>query len=523
MKAFTDQLLAFWTELDPSRRLQLVVAVVATLAVLVGVGIWSAQPDWVTVTDIVTAAEANEAAAVLGEEGIDFKLSETDQVLVQRRDEAVARGALQSVGLLKKMGDIDQLPMGTSPQAMRWALLREREGNLAYAISRIVGVRDAQVNIVEKNDDAIVAAEVEPARASVVVRMMPGRRLSDDKVRGITNTVAAAVDGLTTDRVMVVDDHGTLLTREFGAGSDSASAMLRELVEYQDRQERRIVQKVQSALSPMFGYDGGFSVTALVELDLTTSEVVSSKIDGRGQVPVSEQISETNRVTEESGGIPGVDANLPERPADDAGSTEENTSDTTTNFTYPTVEEVMRRPAGGVERVSVAVQVDRQRIEQAAEAAGITPQELMTNVEETVQAAAGLKDGRDDKISVAFVPFQPVDFVEAESSFLPPAVAVQLTLGALPYLVAGIAAFLAFTYVVRPLMARITETPPQKTLEEQIAELEAKGGPDNEHITIRLRRLIDNFRPIDSAELSGLVAQHPSAAAKVLKQWKRFG
>lgn len=522
MKAFTDQLLAFWTELDASRRFQLVMTLVVTLVVLIGVGIWSAQPHWVAVTDVVSPKEAQAAAAALHQESIRFKRDEAGRLMVDRADEGAASAALRTVGLTKSMRDAEQIPMGMSPDAMQWAFLRTKEGDLAAAINKIDGVISSQVNIVEMADDAIVASEVEPARASVVVEMMPGKTLSTDQVRSITNTVAGAVAGMTADRVMVIDDNGALLTKELGGGTDASAALLNSLVEYQDMQERRIVRKVQSALGPLFGFKGGFSVTALVELDLTSKQTTSNRIDGRGQVPASEQIAETSRTSEEPTGVPGVDANLPERPADNASTTEENTSETTTNFMYPTVEEVMQRPAGGVERMSVAVQVDSTRIAETVAAAGVTDGELREQIEQTVRAAVGLDESRKDTVTVSYVPFQPVDFTETEESSVTTAFVAQMVLGALPYLLGLVATFLAFSNVIRPLMTRITAAKPPKTLEEQIADLEAQAGGD-ETLTIRLRKLIDNFRPVDSAELSGLVSQQPGAAAKVLKQWKRYG
>ena len=45
MKAFTDQLIAFWEELDGGNRVQLVGAILVTVLVLIGVGIWWALTD----------------------------------------------------------------------------------------------------------------------------------------------------------------------------------------------------------------------------------------------------------------------------------------------------------------------------------------------------------------------------------------------------------------------------------------------------------------------------------------------
>ena len=153
----------------------------------------------------------------------------------------------------------------------------------------------------------------------------------------------------------------------------------------------------------------------------------------------------------------------------------------------------------------------------------MTAGEYEEKLRANIRAAVGMSQERGDEVLISSVPFQELDLAES-SSFLPipTSTLISMGMGALPYLLGLVALVLSFTYVVRPLMARITESKPPLTLEEQLAELEKQAEGD-EHLTVRLRKLIDNFRPIDSAELSGLVAQQPSAAAKVLKQWKRFG
>ncbi len=89
---------------------------------------------------------------------------------------------------------------------------------------------------------------------------------------------------------------------------------------------------------------------------------------------------------------------------------------------------------------------------------------------------------------------------------------------------AALAIVLAFVFVVRPLVASATLAP-----EPEVAEGEGEGEPrpDNvvslpeEQLALRLRRMIDDFEPIDAADLSALVAHQPQAAAKVLKMWQR--
>ena len=220
MKAFTDQLATFWSELEPGNRLQLVGALVVTVLVLIGVGIWSASPNWVPVTDVLGEREAREAAFALREEKIDFQRDEQDRIVVDRTNEAAALAALKAVGVHKAMIDASNLPPGTGPKVTDWALLRQREGDIARMIAEQDGIAGAMVNIVPERDDPIVLSEAEPARAAVVLSTLPGHVVGPQQVRSIVNTVVGSVDSLLADRVMVSDDTGRLLTRDFGGGDD---------------------------------------------------------------------------------------------------------------------------------------------------------------------------------------------------------------------------------------------------------------------------------------------------------------
>ena len=85
-----------------------------------------------------------------------------------------------------------------------------------------------------------------------------------------------------------------------------------------------------------------------------------------------------------------------------------------------------------------------------------------------------------------------------------------------PYAIALLALFLTFWFVVRPLMQRALPTP------QEVALRAARGKPGDEtssDLATRLKRLVDNYQPVDAADLNRLVNEQSHASAAVLRRW----
>ena len=256
----------------------------------------------------------------------------------------------------------------------------------------------------------------------------------------------------------------------------------------------------------------------------TSSETVSKRLDAESQALVSEQLEESNSTSQEPKGVPGVDANLPERPAGNTGATnQEERSSATANYTYPTIDEVVRRPAGDIQKVSVAVQVDSARIAALAETGETTPEELQKRIEQAVQAAVGFDAQRGDVVAVHVMPFVERDWVEGTAA--PSAFAAEL-LSVVPYAVAALAIVLLFLFVVRPLVQQATAPAVlAEAEEEEGAELDEDGNvvslDEQRSLAAKLEDLLEAPESIDAKELSLVVDEQPEAAAKVLRMWAR--
>ena len=99
---------------------------------------------------------------------------------------------------------------------------RALEGELQRTIEGLEEVKSVRVHIVLPEPTIFLDNQKE-TKASVVVRMAPGRELNKEQIRGITFLVSSSVDGLKPQNISIIDFEGKLLSNPFG-GDESAMA-----------------------------------------------------------------------------------------------------------------------------------------------------------------------------------------------------------------------------------------------------------------------------------------------------------
>jgi len=528
---FFQQLLAMHNEMEAGRKQQLYVAIAVAFAAVIGTGLWSNHISWKPLVTGQGYDELLTAAAALDDAEVDYRIQDNGVLSVPASQLGAAKSAIASKQILPGLADVAELKLGLTPQAQEWAFLRAKEGDLARMVNGVAGVSRSFVNIVPFKE-ALFLDEQQPATASVFLKLRPGGSVNPGQVRAIANLVASAVEGLEVDGVSIVDDHGNLLAEGGTTASISAEQDPMQLFAYRQAMERRYERAVNQAVLPILGYEGGLSVTATVDMDRNSIETISHKIDTDRQAMISEQMEESSSQQSAPGGVPGVDANLPERaePAGQTGQTSE-TATTTTNFDYPSDTQTTHQPAGAVKRVSVAVQVDSKRIATLAEASGVAPEEIQQQISNAVRAAVGFDELRKDQVSVQFLPFAEAPWVEGQE-LVATAGAPGMALAAAPWAVAILALLLVFFFVVRPLVAAATnETKKRKKKKldgsdnEEVQRKRRRRGAnddeDDEDLADRLRLLVDNFEPVDATDLNRLVTRESEASAQVLRHWHR--
>lgn len=340
----------------------------------------------------------------------DAVLVPADRALKLRMDlaqEGLPSGGSVGYELFDRLG-----PFGTSDFLANVNLRRALEGELARTIASIRPVRAARVHLVLPRRDLFERERQKPS-ASVVVSLTGGASLDRRQVQGIRNLVAAAVPGLEPHRVTIVDDRGNLLARGGDSALDATFGL--DLEEQRTALEQRLRAKIVQLLERSVG-PGRVEAQVTVELDTEEITTTSEQYDPNGQVARSTQtIEETGDRRESEGGTLTVTNNLPTERSAPAGAPQasERTSRTEETINYEisrTVRNQTRKP-GQIKRLSIAVQVDHQRILAPDGSRRIEPRsaEELAQLAALVRSAAGVDEERGDRVEIVSRPFADLE------------------------------------------------------------------------------------------------------------------
>ncbi|QDX27201.1 flagellar M-ring protein FliF [Sphingomonas suaedae] len=303
---------------------------------------------------------------------------------------------------------LDQMPMGASRAVEGERLRQARETELARSIGEIDTVAEARVHLATPEATVFVRDKAEPS-ASVIVKLQPGRSLSEAQVRSIVNLVASSVPGMKPDAVTIVDQMGELLSK---SGQEKSVGDAR--IEFQGRVEDKVRQQLVTLLTPLLGA-GNFSAEVQAEVDLDESQATRESYDKEGAVVRAEQGNWTGAPRDGAnapGGIPGALSNVPPPSATVATPSPDGTaaaapgqvaaaaapamkqSDSFVR-SYNTGKEisVTRNAPGSVRRLSVAVVLR----EEPGKPRG---QVELRQIDSLVKAAVGFKAERQDQVTV---------------------------------------------------------------------------------------------------------------------------
>ena len=196
---------------------------IAVVAGVMGFSRWQRESGMRPLYTGLAPEDASAIVQKLHEGGVDYKITNNGTELLAPEDK-VPELRLEMAGLgLPKTGRIgfeifDKTNFGITDFAEHVNYRRALEGELERSIMAISEVQQARVHVTLPKDSVFTDAR-EPAKASVLVGLRPGTRLSSPNVIAITNLVSSAVEGLSPESVSVVDMNGNLLSRPRRDGS----------------------------------------------------------------------------------------------------------------------------------------------------------------------------------------------------------------------------------------------------------------------------------------------------------------
>lgn len=527
-------------------------ASIAAAAIIAGAAIFAVvhyrhEGDFRPLYSAMAPEDAALVVQKLKESGVDYRLAENGgTVLVSSARLADSRLTLAAAGL-PKSGRIgfelfDKTNFGATELVEHINYQRALEGELERSVLSMTEVVLARVHLTFPKESVFLDQQ-QPAKASVMVKLRPGARLSPQNVIAVSHLVASAVEGLNPDGVAVLDMDGNLLSRPRLAASGD-SQVTSESLEVRQQIERDLVSKINVTLEPLLGASE-FRAGASVDCDLTSAEQQEETFNPDQSVMVSSQKSEDTNERPSAGGIPGTAANLPHPPGQ---STSSGSTHRTENVTYQSSRVVKhtRIPQGVIRRMSLSVLIGQPAHWEGAGKSRRrvvvppSPEKLKT-IRDLIAGVTGFSAERGDQLIVETLPFESA--VDADPGLFSPLSTAKPSAGP-PWLdfilkyqstiLIAVALLTAFSFLLRmalgfmskrPAPSANVEIPPELPAVAQQDRRQSVSPPAQESASAAASLPVPPAAALPPPDekavgrIRTLVQNEPDVAANVVRMW----
>lgn len=529
-----------FNELPASRKMGLAATLAASIALVIGLFLWSGAPEYRVLFSNLSEKDAGSVTAALQQANVPYKTEANGTLLVPADQVYDLRFKLASQGLPKGGGVgfelMDSPKLGMTQFQEQLAFQRGLEGELARTIQSLSPVESARVHLAIPKPSVFIRDKQTPS-ASVLVNLHPGRALDANQVQSIVHLVASSVPELPPGSVTVVDQSGNLFTAK--SDSQSMRGLNSSQLDYIRQMESYYAQRIEAIIAPIVG-SGNVKAEVRADLDFSESEATSETFKPN-PTPEAQSIRSQQTVEDSSGGagtpaqgIPGALSNQPPGPASapfnapaganagpntGAGQGQaaggSSRKESTVNFELDKTIRHTKEPLGRIKRLSVAVVVNYKLAAQGADGqpgkpAPLPAQEL-TNINNLVKETMGFNAQRGDTVNVVNAAFSETK-VEADIPLWKDPDNVSMAKSLLKNLIVfGLAFYLVFG-VLRPLLRDLVKPPehlPQTTPPAgQGGELRGMPGSAPETVYTDALTKVKEF-----------TKANPKVTADIVKEW----
>ncbi|GED22865.1 flagellar basal-body MS-ring/collar protein FliF [Halomonas halmophila] len=552
-------------QLRGSPLVPLLIAGAASIAVIAALLLWASAPQYRVLYSNLSKADGGSIIGELDSRGIPYHFSQGGQALMvpgeqvhklrlQLAEQGLPKGGNVGLELMENQA------FGISQFAEQINYQRGLEGELARSMESLGPVAGARVHLALAKDSVFVRRR-EPAKASVVLTLEPGRVLGEGQVNAIAHMVSSSVPDLPTEAVTVVDQDGRLLSSPDGGSTGLDGTKL----DYVAEVERTYRQRIEAILTPILGRDNvRAQVTA--QLDFSRREETAERYTPNqppNEAAVrSRQTSINLNGNDLASGVPGALSNTPpgyaESPIatpveegedgaedEDPGADDEAADPATQSrrrlsrddvINYEVDRQVshVEHERGQVERLSAAVVIDYRQIpadqpDGEPTAAPLDEDEL-AQVERLVRQAMGFSEARGDQVTVVNRPFADQASPETKLAWWQRPELQRLAFALGRYLLVGLALLLLYLLILRPLIRRYTEqplpaaAPPAPSVDARVGDEapdeEATDGEDEaaSYESPRRRRKASAYEQ-NLNDLREMAQEDPRMVAMIVRGW----
>ncbi len=463
----TSQFTRAFQGMTSTQKAMVAAIMVTVLLALAGLGVWFSQESMGTLFSNLPPTDANRIVEELKKQNIAYDLSQ-DQRTIKVPESRVGELRLKFAGDGLPKGEgigfekLESPSLTTTDFTQKVMYRRAMEAELARTLREGLSsvISGATVHITTANDSPFVT-EKEDAKASVLLRLKGSRMLPEENTQAIVNLMAASVEGLKPENVVVIDQNSRILSR---AGKDPMVGATDAQKKVQREVEDHLVQKVNELLGPVVG-EGKIRATANVELDFDKVKINEEKFDPQGQVERSVQTKDEKITKRDVGaGVPGTPSNV--APATGGGLAPgvlENSEkkDVTTNFEISKSIQSTEKAPGSIKRISLAVIIDHatlwEKDPKGEPVKKVQPRsaEELKKIRDQVAAGVGIQAKRGDELTVENIGFasmaNPEEEAAAKKQWW-----VDLVLKFVPFLVPTIIGIAVFFLLVLPMLKKLS-------------------------------------------------------------------
>jgi flagellar M-ring protein FliF len=535
-------LLQGFNDLPPGRKVSLMVALAAIIAVLVGSWLWLQTPDYRVLYGNLSDRDGGAVVEALQKLNIPYKMAEGGgAIMVPSGMVYEARLKLAAQGLPKggALGFdlMDNMKIGVTQFQENVAYQRALQGELTRTIEAISAVQGARVHLAIPKETVFVREQQKPS-ASILVNLYPGRTLDKAQVSGIVHLVASSVPDMPPANVTIIDQNGNLLT---SASRQGVNGLDSSQLEYRQQVEQAYIRRIEDILGAITG-PRNVRVQVSAELDFSLSEQTAETYRPNPTAETAAvRSTQTSETVGEGGagaaGVPGALSNQPpgaataplNAPAGRAGTAPAAAGggtlhkETTTNFELDKTISHVRNPVGTIKRLSVAVVVNNkaEKDKKGKVTSRALTKEELTQLYNLAREAMGFNQARGDTLNVVNAPFSVADEepVPAAPIWKDPAM-VALAKDVLKFLViAGILWYLV-TGVVRPALSELAEAgrAHQAAMSASAAGGAAQEGEVADVVTLGGAKRQHSYEE-DMQMVRETAKQDPKIVANVVKDW----
>jgi flagellar M-ring protein FliF len=532
-------------DLNSQQKMGLMVAIAATIAVLVGLWIWGQTPDYRVLYSNLSDRDGGAIIESLQQQNIPYKFAEGGgALLVPSNLVHEVRLRLASQGL-PKGGNVgfelmETQKFGTSQFLEQVNYQRALEGELARSMQTLDSVVSARVHLAIPKPSVFVKEQQKPS-ASVVLALQPGRTLDPGQVNGIVHLVSSSIPNMSAQNVTILDQNGNMLSSTRDPNEQSMDATQ---LKYVRDIEQDYIKRIEAILIPLAGQQNvKAQVTANIDFSQVeqTAETYKPNQKPDSATVRSSQTKEALNGINNTGGVPGALTNQPPVPATApivkpantpsasstaAASGASNTlKEATMNYEVDRTIQHTKLPVGNIRRLSVAVVMNNRNImEKGKQASKPYTDAEIAQMTALVKNAMGFDPKRGDTLNLLNSAFNNDQEILPEVPFWKDPENIGLGKEALKYLlIAGTIGFLLFG-VIRPGFRNVTA---KAQAEAAAAEAAAKAegietglDPNVAHTPEEIEAVkAENSLDTNLQLAKQLAKDDPKIIASVLKEW----